>query len=234
MKVLVVNGSPKGAGGNTALILDPFVKGMQEAGAEVEIVLLKDTKILPCMGDYSCWHVTPGRCIIEDDMAGILPMLLTADILVIASPVYVDGVTGPTKGFMDRMIPVVSPRFEMREGHCRHPRLGSGAGGRMVLVSNCGFWEPDNFEPMVSHIRAAARNMDREYAGALIRPHGPALGPMLRLGLPVGDVLEAAEEAGRQLVAEGRMHPETLATVSRPLLTLDEYVGIVNRELPQT
>jgi multimeric flavodoxin WrbA len=231
MKVLAVNGSPKGAGGNTALILDPFLKGMQEAGADVEIILLKDRRILPCMGDYSCWHRTPGRCIVEDDMAAILPLVASSDILVLASPVYVDGVTGPMKGFMDRIIPVVSPRFEMREGHCRHPRLGGGTGGSMVLVSNCGFWEMDNFDPLVSHVRAAAKNMDREYAGALLRPHGPALSPMLRMGLPVGDVIEAAAEAGRQIASEGRMRPETLAAVSRPLLALEEYVRLVNQSL---
>jgi multimeric flavodoxin WrbA len=231
MKVLAVNGSPKGAGGNTALILDPFLKGMQEAGAEVEIVLLKEMRILPCMGDYSCWHRTPGRCVIEDDMASLLPSLASCDILVLATPVYVDGVTGPMKGFMDRIIPVVSPRFEMREGHCRHPRLDGSAGGSIVLVSNCGFWEMDNFDPLVTHVGAAARNMDREYAGALLRPHGPALAPMLRMGLPVDDVLEAAAEAGRQIVSEGRMRAETLAAVSRPLLALEEYVRLVNQSL---
>jgi multimeric flavodoxin WrbA len=228
MKALVVNGSPKGDKGNTALVLDPFVEGMKEAGAEVETLLVRDLSIRPCLGDYACWHKTPGKCILDDSMKEVLPKIAEAEILVIASPVYVDGITGPTKCFMDRMIPLVSPRFEMRDGHCRHPRMPDTMKGKMVLVSNCGFWEMDNFDPLVAHIQAASRNMDREFAGALLRPHGPAFAAMLKMGHAVGDVFEAAREAGRQLVRDGRMRPETLAGVSRELLPLEMYAKIVN------
>jgi multimeric flavodoxin WrbA len=43
-----------------------------------------------------------------------------ADIVVLASPVYCNGVTGPMKMLMDRMIPVL-PIFEIWDGHTRHP-----------------------------------------------------------------------------------------------------------------
>lgn len=231
MKVLIVNGSPNGSKGNTALILDPFVEGMQEAGAEAETVMVRDLAIRPCLGDFACWHKTPGRCIQDDDMTRVLPMIAAADILVFASPLYVDGITGPTKCLMDRMIPLVSPQFEMRDGHCRHPRMNGTGKGRTVLVSNCGFWEKDNFDPLVSHIEAASRNMDREFSGALLRPHGPALAAMLRMKLPVCDVLDSAKEAGRQLVRDGCMKAETLAGVGRELLPLEMYARIVNESI---
>lgn len=231
MNALIVNGSPKGGKGNTSLILDPFVEGMKEAGAGVEVVLVGDLTIRPCQGDYACWLKTPGRCILDDSMKEVLPKIAAADILVIASPVYVDGMTGPTKCFMDRMIPLVSPRFEMRDGHCRHPRMPGSVKGKMVLVSNCGFWEMDNFAPLVLHIEAASRNMDREFSGALLRPHGPAFAVMLERRMPVDDILEAAREAGRQLVRDGRMSPGTLAGVSRELLPLEMYAKIVNENL---
>jgi hypothetical protein len=41
MKVVVINGSPLGEKGNTALILGPFVEGMKTAGAEVSVFLTK-------------------------------------------------------------------------------------------------------------------------------------------------------------------------------------------------
>jgi multimeric flavodoxin WrbA len=231
VRALVVNGSPKGDKGNTALILDPFVDGMKEAGAEVETILVKDLEIRPCLGDYACWHRTPGRCIHDDSMAAILPKLASSGIIVFATPVYVDGVTGPLKCFMDRMIPLVSPKFEFREGHCRHPGNPGSVKGKMVLVSNCGFWEMDNFDPLIVHMKAVCRNMDREFAGALLRPHGPAFEAMLKMGHAVGDVLDAAREAGRQLARDGAMKPETLAAAGRELLPLEMYAKIVNENV---
>ena len=37
MKVIAFNSSPRMDKGNTALILNPFLEGMREAGAEVEL-----------------------------------------------------------------------------------------------------------------------------------------------------------------------------------------------------
>lgn len=228
MKVLAINSSPHKEKGNTALILNPFLEGMQEAGAEVELFYTSDLKIDPCKGDLSCWIRTPGRCIHEDDMTWLLPKVTQADITVWASPVYCDGVTGTMKTLMERFLPRAQPFFEMRDGHIRHPYREGVKRGKMVLVSNCGFWEMDNFDPLLAHFDAYSRNVGAKFAGALLRPHGPALRPMMEMGAPVKDVLEAAREAGRQLVRDGKMSPETLDTVSRELLPRDTYIQLAN------
>lgn len=44
---------------------------------------------------------------------------------------------------------------------------------KMVLVSNCGFWEMDNFDPLLVHLKALCRNAEAEFVGALLRLHGP-------------------------------------------------------------
>ena len=41
MKVIALNASPKMDKGNTALIITPFLEGMREAGAEVELFYTK-------------------------------------------------------------------------------------------------------------------------------------------------------------------------------------------------
>jgi multimeric flavodoxin WrbA len=81
--------------GNTALILIPFLDGMEEAGAKVERLCTKKLKINPCQGEISCWLKTPGECFQKDDMQMVLSKLRLADIWVFATPVYLDGVTGP-------------------------------------------------------------------------------------------------------------------------------------------
>ena len=233
MNVLAFNASPMMDKGNTALILDRFLEGMKGEGAEVELFYTKKLKINPCHGEFNCWVKTPGECYQEDDMQRLLPALRNADVWVLATPVFVDGMTGPLKSLLDRMIPLLQPFVELRDGHCRHP-LGEGARkGKIALVSNCGFWEMDNFDPLLVHLKAICKNSDREFAGALLRPHGPALRVMLKRGFPVSDVLEAAREAGRQLVLNGEMDARTLETVSRDLMPRGVYVENLNRRFQQ-
>ena len=42
MKVLALNGSPHMDDGNTAMILNPFLEGMKEAGANTELILCQE------------------------------------------------------------------------------------------------------------------------------------------------------------------------------------------------
>ncbi|MCK4472846.1 MAG: hypothetical protein KAW49_13780 [Anaerolineae bacterium] len=51
---------------------------------------------------------------------------------------------------------------------------------------------------------------------------------MMEKGAPVDDIFEAAKEAGRQLVEDGKMSPETLAIVSRELLPLEMWARGTN------
>ena len=227
-KVLAFNSSPNMDKGNTALILTPFLEGMREAGAEVELLYTKKLKINPCQGEFNCWLKKPGECFQKDDMQMLHPKLREADIWVFATPVYVDGVSGPMKNLLDRLIPLVHPFVELRDDHYRHPLREDAKHGKAVLVSNCGFWEMDNFDPMLVHMKAACKNMSREFAGALLRPHGGGLRPMKEMAAPLDDIFDAAKEAGRQLVRDGEMSAETLATVSRELMPREMYLQTLN------
>lgn len=228
MKVIAINASPMMDNGNTALILHPFLDGIKAAGAEVETFYTRKLNINPCQGEFNCWVKTPGECFQKDDMEMILGNLAEADIWIFATPVYVDGISGPLKNLIDRFIPLLYPFFELREGHCRHPRRESFKTQRLALVANCGFWEIDNFDPLLVHMKALCRNAKLEFSGALLRPHGPAFKSMLDMGAPLADIIKAAKDAGSQLVKEGKMSTETLDTVSRELLPLEMYKQIAN------
>jgi len=233
MKVLAFNCSPRMDNGNTALILNPFLEGMKDVGAEVELFYTRKLKINPCHGGFTCWLKTPGECWQKDDMQMLYPKLREADIYVFGTPVYVDGISGPMKNLLDRIIPLVQPFFELRDGHCRHMAREGYKHGKVVLVSNTGFWEMDNFDPLLVHMKAICRNGAMEFAGALLRPHGEALRPMMKLGIVLDDVFEAAREAGRQLVKDGKMSTETLNIVSRELVPLETYVRAANETFQQ-
>jgi hypothetical protein len=134
------------------------------------------------------------------------------------------------KILMDRLLPWAEPFFEIRDGHMRHPhRQKVNLSKKLVLVSSCGFWEMDNFDPLLVHLKAVSKNTGAEFSGALLRPHGSALKPMIEMGAPVKDVLEAAKEAGRQIVRDGKMSPEKLKIVSRELMPMDMYIQFANQ-----
>jgi multimeric flavodoxin WrbA len=76
MKAIAINASPMMDKGNTAAILTPFLDGLKEAGAEVEIYYTKKLNTKPCQGEFNCQIKTPGKCFLEDDMKMLLPKLV--------------------------------------------------------------------------------------------------------------------------------------------------------------
>ena len=121
MKITIFNGSPRTEHGNTHIMVSEFMKGAEQAGAEVENIFLAKMKISPCMGCFGCLLKKPGKCVIIDDMSELLEKFVHSDIVVFATPLYVDNVTGIMKNFMDRLIPIADPHFEKDNGgECVH------------------------------------------------------------------------------------------------------------------
>jgi len=233
VKVVALNSSPNRDKGGTGRILAPFLRGMADAGAEVTLYHLDRQKIRPCRGCLDCWFRTPGRCRIHDDMDELLPEVAASDVLVVATPLYVDGMNAVMKGCLDRCIPLLEPYFVVVDGHCRHDRRPEYRPGKVVLVSVSGFTELDNFDPLVAHVRAACLNMRREYAGALLRPIASSLDEIRAAGVKVDEVFAALREAGMKLVLEGAIPDEVQRAVSRELLPRDSYVKAVNYQFRQ-
>lgn len=98
-KILAVYGSPRREG-NTSLLLRQCVKGVRDAGAEVEEVFLRDLRISPCLEIYGCRKT--GRCVIQDDFQYLYDSILSCDGIFLATPVFFYSVSAHTKIFMDR------------------------------------------------------------------------------------------------------------------------------------
>ena len=99
MKVLGILGSPR-RGGNTEILLDETLRGASARGGSCEKLVLRDLKIAPCLEIYEC--AKEGVCAIKDDMHDIVPKLLQAERLIIASPIFFYGVTALAKAMIDR------------------------------------------------------------------------------------------------------------------------------------
>ncbi|MFW9963333.1 MAG: flavodoxin family protein [Candidatus Sifarchaeia archaeon] len=229
MKVLVINGSPRKERGVTSGLLTHFVKGMEEANADVDILYSKGLDIGDCRGCFNCWGTTPGKCIQDDEMTNVLEKIADADILVLATPVYIDGMTGSLKTLLDRTIPLLHGAFELRDDHCRHALRDHVKTGLLVLFSVCGFTEMDNFDPLITHVKAISKNMNRQFVGSVLRPYGWIIEPGIKQGAKLGFIHEAVREAGFQLVSDGKMRNETLTTIAQDILPRDEVISLMQQ-----
>ena len=100
MNILAFNGSPRRSG-NTSLLLNEFLKGAREYGARCEAVIAHETNLNYCKGCLRCNVLK--RCSIKgDDWSDLSEKILSADVLVFASPVYFHHLTAPLKKVVDR------------------------------------------------------------------------------------------------------------------------------------
>jgi hypothetical protein len=101
-------------------------------------------------------------------------------------------------------------------------------GGKIVLVSTCGFWEPDNFEPLLVHLAAVSKNIHREFSGALLRPHGALMKYLIKSDKMVQEIPIVARAVGSEFVKTGVLSEDKLKAVSRELISRDEYMKMLN------
>ena len=114
MKVVGICGSPRK--GNTEWMLRKLLEGAAKAGAETELILLREKNIRWCDGCLSCeagGKRRKGVCRIQDDMQEIYPRLVEAGGLAFGTPVYFELLSGQLKNFMDRTCPIW-PKLELK------------------------------------------------------------------------------------------------------------------------
>ena len=227
MKILAVNGSPRGKKSNTDRILQPFLEGARQAGAEAEMVYLQGKKINYCLGCFTCWTKTPGVCVHQDDMPPLLEKMRQADMIIYATPLYVFTVSAQMKTFMDRHIPLLDPHIIDRDGQYIHPMRYESAHEKVVLISNCGFPERHHFSGLVETFRRFTSFPDTDLTATILCPAGELLGPpAMREGLQW--YTDAARRAGREVVEQGRITPETQQVLDRPLMDPTIYSQMAN------
>jgi putative NADPH-quinone reductase len=228
MKILAVNGSPRGKSGNTEQLLQAFLSGANSAGADAEVVYLKERKINHCQGCLTCWTKTPGVCVHRDDMTELLEKLRQTDLTVYATPVYVYAVTGIMKDFLDRQLPLLEPYTVKYGEHYGHPlRPGQNNPGA-VLISTCGFPDRAPFSGIVETFRlrhTTAPGM--ELLATILGTPGELLTrPSQRERIQW--YLDACQTAGREVTAQGKISPATQSVLDRTLVDPETYTAKTN------
>ncbi len=109
-QVLILSGSPR-KGGNSDTLCDRFAAGAREAGHFVEKFSLAGKQIAPCRGCYAC---KSGLCPQQDAARVFVEKMLTADVIVLGTPVYFYSMCAQLKALIDRSV-MVYPRIVNKE-----------------------------------------------------------------------------------------------------------------------
>lgn len=216
MKVLVINGSPKGEKSNTLRLARAFLEGMEESGESIRRreVAVGELNLRPCLGCFGCWDKTPGRCCIRDDMAGVLESLLWAEVTVWSFPLYYYSVPGPLKTLIDRQLPLCLPFMSAGAAGGGHPERYDRSGQRTVVISTCGFYTAegnyDGVKSLFDHL-CGEGNYTPLFCGQ---------GELFRvpqLEERTGEYLARVRRAGREYL-QGGITPETREELGKLLL----------------
>ncbi|XCP86391.1 flavodoxin family protein [Roseburia hominis] len=109
MNILVLNGSPR-AEGNTAAMVKAFAEGARENGHTITVVDVCRKKIAGCLACEYCHTKGNGKCVQQDDMQEIYPILEEAEMIVLASPIYYHSFTGQLQCAINRIYALDKPK----------------------------------------------------------------------------------------------------------------------------
>lgn len=109
MKILILNGSPR-SDGNTVAMVDAFLDGAKDNGHEITVVQVCQKKIAGCLACEYCHTKGNGKCVQQDDMQEIYPLLDEAEMIILASPIYYHSFTGQLQCAINRIYALDKPR----------------------------------------------------------------------------------------------------------------------------
>lgn len=105
-KILAINGSYRDDG-ITDQVINKIVKEVETAGANAEIILLREYPINFCQNCRECTQTpgeSPGRCVQHDEMESLIQQIEQADGYILAAPTNFGSATAIFKRFMERLI----------------------------------------------------------------------------------------------------------------------------------
>jgi len=227
MNVLLVRGNPR-KNGFTQYLVNLFATGLREAGARVtDVDLTADEHALkPCLGCYHCWLIKPGQCVHHDPMEQLLPVILEADVLVCATPVYYFGMSSYLKSFFERTFPlttegVETSRLGLLRNRLREPQKWSRK--KFISITVGALRAGEAYEPVNQMFRLIADTLDMEVGGQLTRPESHLLPYKLSKPMTLKRVESAFIKAGHEAGTNGVLAAETITDAGLQLSPDDTY-----------
>ena len=136
-KILIISTSPR-KNGNSERLADAFLNGAMDGGNTTEKISLYDKRIGFCKGCLACQKT--GRCVIHDDAETIVGKMLTADVIVFATPIYYYEMSGQMKTMLDRANPLYSADYDFRDVYLLSTAADNDEGVDARAISGLEGW----------------------------------------------------------------------------------------------
>lgn len=154
----------------------------------------------------------------QDDMKELLHAYRSADVICFGSPVYSWNMTALLKNFVDRLIPLKSPRIEESGGNFDMADAQRRT-QKYVAIANCGFPGENNFSIIKAAFSCCSPSLEiYRNCGKLLKSKQPSVRAV------VEEYLQAVEAAGYEMTADGQVCKETRQRLSMPLMSVQDYV----------
>ena len=121
MKITILNGDMKKGDSHFSEYLINLTHKLRENNS-VNLFHLNKMNLHYCIGCWSCWWKTPGRCIINDDAEKIFKSVINSDFVIFASPLMAGFISSCLKKITDRLIVLLHPYIEIRNGESHHKK----------------------------------------------------------------------------------------------------------------
>lgn len=198
-KALLLCGSPKPGPSTSRSLLDYLARELQGQGLEVQVFNLN--------------HVNRD----ENLMEKILGEIDKIDIIVVAFPLYIDGLPFPTIYTLERIA-------DHRRG------MVGGETKGFAAISNCGFPEATQNRTALATCEEFAREAGFRWLGGLALCGGPLAGrPLESLGGMARNIREALGVMAKALAKGAQMPAESVRLMAKPLLPIWLYRVVSNR-----
>ncbi|MCK9277639.1 MAG: flavodoxin family protein [Methanoculleus sp.] len=188
-KIIALLGSPL-IDGNTAHLLDEAIRGVEEAGCEVEKIAVAHQDIAPCMEIFYCKENE--TCRIRDDMIEIYNKFREMDSLIVATPVMTMGIPGKLKSFIDRFQVFYMAKYHRGKSFVTPGRRRER---KMLFLSIAGMNLPTVFEGAKMTARAFGEIIDCPYWDEVLQNDMDTIQDIRTRP----DVMEAAYRKGYEL-----------------------------------
>lgn len=151
MKILVLNGSPKGNKSITLKVTKAFLEGLNNNDDSKKIINLYEKDINFCRGCYHCWNTKEGKCVFNDDVEELINTYLESDLIIWSFPIYAHGIPAKMKAFLERMLPIDYPYIENRsDGGSKHVHKYDRSHHKYIVISSAGLYSrKNNYESVV-------------------------------------------------------------------------------------
>jgi multimeric flavodoxin WrbA len=164
MKIVTILASPR-VDGNTERILDWTERALRDWKHSVERVHLNPLDVRDCAACLACAEsVDEPGCALQDDVPGLFEKVIAVDAVILASPLYMWGVTAPLKALYDRTLSLVRGW-----GSPEHRSFVEGK--RIAQLITCAGGEGDNTEPVTTSFSRLARFLKADHRGTFVFPN---------------------------------------------------------------